>query len=299
MSLVVLIKLVLQKKRVVYIALNELIRNSMQHAKDEWQPKTPPWVFTSTASFNFRRELFFFAASFSFLPWAFLFCRELFFFAVSFSLLPWAFLFCHELLFFAVSFSLLPWHLWAIGSVSDQDSVKLDKRGQGFSSIVESRKTSIDPALKSTLNMSKLMHSPGDLVTSFPVLSNQSAQGRKLFYFRIPRAKCQPWSTHERSKQKMGLWCFLRKKVPKFHHKSIQKICKNTISRGKHLTAWLIYFVTLKRQNNYWKIVWKRSSLRLVIHINCSLHQVFPEGEDWISLQFQPTCGLQNLLDVV
>ena len=102
---------------VVYIALNELIVNSMQHAKDEWQPaKTPPWVFTSAASisflpwaFLFCRELFFFAVSFSFLPWAFLFCRELFSFAVSFSFLPWAFLFCLELFFFAVSFALLPW----------------------------------------------------------------------------------------------------------------------------------------------------------------------------------------------
>ena len=63
----------------------------------------PPRVF------NFRRELFFFAVSFSLLLWAFLFCRELFSFVVSFSLLPWAFLFCRELFYFAVSFSLLPW----------------------------------------------------------------------------------------------------------------------------------------------------------------------------------------------
>ena len=69
----------------------------MQHAKDEWQPKTwrtPPRVFTSAASFYFRREFLTSAASFSFLPWAFLFCRELFSFAVSFSFLPWAFLYC-------------------------------------------------------------------------------------------------------------------------------------------------------------------------------------------------------------
>ena len=96
-------KLFLQKNRVVYIALNELIRNSMQHAKDEWQPKTPPWVFTSTASFYFRREFLTSAASFSFMPWTFLFCRELFFFAVSFSFLPWAFRFCRELFFIAVA----------------------------------------------------------------------------------------------------------------------------------------------------------------------------------------------------
>ena len=31
---------------------------------------------------------------------------------------------------------------------------------------------------------------PGDLVTSFPVLNNQSAHGRKYFYFRIPRVCC-------------------------------------------------------------------------------------------------------------
>ena len=121
-SLFWLIKLFLKKKREVYIALNELIRNSMQHAKEEWQPKTPPWVFTSAARFYFRREIslpprvFNFrracltsAASFSFLPWAFLFCRELFFYTVSFSFLPWAFLFYRELFSFAVSFSFLPW----------------------------------------------------------------------------------------------------------------------------------------------------------------------------------------------
>ena len=94
----------------MYIALNEpQIRNSLQHAKDDWQPKTPPWVFTSAASFYFHREFLTSAASFSFLPWAFLFCLELFFSAVSFSFLPWAFLFCRERFSFAVSFSVLPW----------------------------------------------------------------------------------------------------------------------------------------------------------------------------------------------
>ena len=44
-----------------------------------------------------------------------------------------------------------------------------------------------------------------------------------------------------RSKRKISLWCFLWKKITKFHHKSINKICKNTVSRGKHLTAWMIY----------------------------------------------------------
>ena len=86
---------------------------------------------------------------------------------------------------------------------------------------------------------------------------------------------CQPWSNDVRSKRKIGLWCFLRKKIPKFHHKSIRKICKNTISRGKHLAAWMIYFVTLKLQNNYWKMVWKRSCKRLAIHVRCV--QSFPK----------------------
>ena len=72
---------------------------------------------------------------------------------------------------------------------------------------------------------------------------------------------------------------FCERKFPNSTTNWIQKICKNTISRGKHLTAWLIYFVTLKLQSNYWKMVWKRSCLHLAIHSNCLLCPVFPEGE--------------------
>ena len=126
---------------VVYVVLNELLidYNSACNTPKTSDSQRPHHEFLLLPRvFNFRRELFyfavsfsflpwgflfcselfFFAVSFSFLPWAFLFCCELFFFAVTFSFLPWAFLFCHELFFFAVSLTFLPWHLWATITVT-------------------------------------------------------------------------------------------------------------------------------------------------------------------------------------
>ena len=116
------------------------------------------------------------------------------------------------------------------------------------------------------------------MTSSFPSETTIQRRAEKSFISASHALGANLWSTHVRSKRKTGYWYFLRKKITKCHYKSIREVCKNTISRGEHLTAWMIYFVTLKLQNNYWKMVWKRSCLCLIV---CCV-QSFPKEIEFL-----------------